>query len=114
MLRMGLMTFLNRGQLRLQLAEEFRRLRGHVNKASTDVALHAAVNRLLGRYSQVLLVESLDAAARDVGAIAKAVMGAAGEAGEKDWEAVIARAMRAMLGYLGADGSARPTQARDA
>jgi hypothetical protein len=38
-----------------------------------------------------------------VGAIARVLMGAAGQRLETDWEAVIDRTARAMTGYLGAE-----------
>ena len=58
--------------------------------------------RLLVRYDNQIRVENLDTAAQDIGAIAKSLMTAAGERGDTDWEAVIDRIVRAMLGYLDA------------
>lgn len=113
MLQMGLMTHQSRPNLERLLEGEFRRLEGHINKASASVALREAVIRLLGRYGAALRVDSLEAAARDVGVIAKALMVTAAECGETDWDAVIARSVRAMLGYLSVAASTRPAPLRE-
>ena len=102
MLQMGLMSHLQRPNLVRLLEDEFQRLEGHINKASSHVAVRAAVMRLLVRYDNQIRVENLDTAAQDIGAIAKSLMTAAGERGDTDWEAVIDRIVRAMLGYLDA------------
>ncbi len=102
MLQMGLVSHLRRPNLVRLLEGEFQRLEGHINKASSHVAVRAAMIRLLGRYGNSIRVADLETAAQDVGAIAKALMAMAGERGETDWEAVIDRTVRAMLGYLDA------------
>jgi hypothetical protein len=111
MLQMGLKTHLSRPHLVRLLEDEFRRLEGHIDKASAHLTLQEATIRLLGRYRDRLCVDSLAIAAQDVGAIARALMGAAVERGESDWDAVIDRAVRAMLGYLGAPWTAQPDEA---
>jgi AcrR family transcriptional regulator len=110
MLQTGLTTHLSRPSLVGLLEGEFQRLEAHINKAPTHLALREATIRLLGRYASRLSVTSLEAAAHDVGAVAKALMGAAGERCERDWDAVIHRAVRAMLGYLGASWAALPDE----
>jgi AcrR family transcriptional regulator len=109
MLQMGLVSHLRRPNLVRLLEGEFQRLEGHINKASSHVTVRAAMIRLLGRYGNSVRVADLETAAQDVGAIAKALMGSAGERGDTDWDAVIDRTVRAMLGYLDADwkGTAR-------
>ena len=102
-LQMGLVSHLRRPNLVRLLEGEFQRLEAHINKTSSHVAVRAAMIRLLSRYGNQVRIDDLEIAAQDMGAIAKALMGAAGERGEADWEAVIDRTVRAMLGYLGAD-----------
>jgi AcrR family transcriptional regulator len=102
MLQMGLVSHLRRPNLVRLLEDEFQRLEGHINKASSHVAVRAAVLRLLDRYGNQIRVDNRDTAAQDIGAIAKSLMTAAGERGDTDWEAVIDRIVRAMLGYLDA------------
>lgn len=102
-LQMGLVSHLRRPNLVRLLEGEFQRLEPHINKASSHVAVRAAMIRLLERYGNQIRIDDLQVASQDMGAIAKALMGAAGERGEADWEAVIDRTVRAMLGYLGAD-----------
>jgi hypothetical protein len=111
MLQMGHKTYLSRPHLVRLLEEEFRRLEGHINKASAHLTMHEATIRLLGRYKGRLRVDSLETAAHDVGAIARALMSSAGERSASDWDAVIDRAVRAMLGYLGAPWTAQPDEA---
>jgi hypothetical protein len=62
-----------------------------------------ATVRLLERYRDRIRPAALEVMAQDVGAIAKVLMGAAGARLETDWEAVIDRTARAMVGYLGAE-----------
>ncbi len=102
MLQMGLVSHLRRPNLVRLLEDEFQRLEGHINKASSNVAVRAAMIRLLKRYDNQIQVHDIETAAQDVGAIAKALMSAAGERCETDWDAAIDRTVRAMLGYLGA------------
>ena len=102
-LQMGLVSHLRRPNLVRLLEGEFQRLEPHINKATSHVAVRAAMIRLLERYDNQIRIDDLQVASQDMGAIAKALMGAAGERGEADWEAVIDRTVRAMLGYLGAD-----------
>jgi AcrR family transcriptional regulator len=102
-LQMGLVSHLRRPNLVRLLEGEFQRLETHINKTSSHVAVRAAMIRLLSRYGNQVRIDDLQVAAQDMGAIAKALMGAAGERGEADWEAVIDRTVRAMLGYLGAE-----------
>jgi hypothetical protein len=59
--------------------------------------------RLLERYRDRIRPGDVAVMAQDVGAIAKVLMGAAGQRLETDWEAVIERTARAMAGYLGAE-----------
>lgn len=99
-LQMGLVSHLRRPNLVRLLEDEFQRLEGHINKASSHLAVRAAMTRLLTRYDNQIRVESLEVAAQDVGAIARALMTAAAERGAADWDAVIDRIVRAMLGYL--------------
>ena len=102
MLQMGLVSHLRRPNLVKLLEDEFQRLEGHINKASSHVAVRAAMIRLLGRYGNQIRVDNIEIAAQDVGAIAKTLMSAAGERGDTDWDTVIDRIVRAMLGYLDA------------
>jgi AcrR family transcriptional regulator len=102
MLQMGLVSHLRRPNLVRLLEDEFQRLEGHINKASSHVAVRAAVIRLLQRYETDIRIDDLEIAAQDVGAIAKTLMSAAGERCDGDWEVVIERIVRAMLGYLDA------------
>lgn len=102
-LQMGLVSHLRRPNLVRLLEGEFQRLEPHINKATSHVAVRAAMIRLLERYDNQIRIDDLQVASQDMGAIAKALMGAAGERGEADWEAVIDRTVRAMLGYLGAE-----------
>jgi AcrR family transcriptional regulator len=108
MLQMGLVSHLRRPTLVRLLEGEFQRLEDHINKASSHVVVRGAMVRLLARYGNSIRVNSLETAAQDVGAIAKALMATAGERGDTDWDAVIERTVRAMLGYLDArwDGAA--------
>jgi AcrR family transcriptional regulator len=109
MLSTGLSVHLGKPNLMRLLEDEFQRLEIHVDKDSAGLALHAAVMRLLGRYGELLDDgAALDLAAQDVTAIAKTLMTAACQRGESDWETVIRRCVRAMLGYLGAPWSLRP------
>jgi len=101
-LQMGLMSHMRRPNLVRLLEDEFQRLEGHINKVSANVAVRAAMIRLLTRYSNQISVYDIEAAAQDIGAIAKALMTTAGERCEEDWDAAIDRIVRAMLGYLGA------------
>jgi AcrR family transcriptional regulator len=102
MLQMGRVTHLRRPNLVRLLEDEFQRLEGHINKASSHVAVRAAMIRLLKRYDNQIRVESLELASQDIGVIAQSLMAAAGKRGEEDWDTVIDRAVRAMLGYLDA------------
>jgi len=102
MLQMGLVSHMSRPNLVRLLEDEFQRLESHINKASSHVAVRAAVIRLLKRYEADIRVDNIETAAQDVGAIAKTLMSAAGERSESDWETVIDRIVRAMLGYLDA------------
>ena len=102
MLQMGLMSHLRRPNLMRLLEGEFQRLHGHIDKASSHSAARQATVRLLERYRDQIRPGDPAAMAHDVGAIAKALMGAAGERLETDWEAVIDRTARAMVGYLSA------------
>ena len=108
MLQMGLMSHLRRPNLVRLLEGEFQRLESHINKSSSHVAVRGAMVRLLERYGAQIRLGDIQAAAQDVGAIAKALMSMAGERCETDWEAVIERAVRAMLGYLDAPWAAAP------
>lgn len=102
MLQMGLVSHLRRPNLVKLLEDEFQRLEGHINKTSSHVAVRAAMIRLLSGYGNQVRVDDIEIAAQDVGAIAKTLMSAAGERGETDWDNVIDRIVRAMLGYLDA------------
>ncbi len=102
MLQMGLVSHLRRPNLVRLLEDEFQRLEGHINKASSHVAVRAAMIRLLQRYGNQILVDNLEIASQDIGVIAKSLMSAAGERGDTDWDRVIDRIVRAMLGYLDA------------
>ena len=109
MLRTGLSVHLGKPDLMRLLEGEFQRLEVHVDKASAGMALHAAVTRLLGRYARLRIEGGdPDLAAQDVTAIAKTLMTAACQRDDSDWEAVIRRCVRAMLGYLGAPWALRP------
>jgi AcrR family transcriptional regulator len=103
MLQMGLMSHLRRPNLMRLLEGEFQRLEAHINKASSHTAVRQATIRLLERYRDRIRPADPAIMAQDVGAIAKVLMGAAGERCESDWEAVIDRTARAMVGYLGAE-----------
>lgn len=107
-LRTGLMIHLRRPNLMRLLEGEFRRLEANINKASAHDAVQEAMVRLLERYRDRIRAGDMVVMAEDIGAIAKALMRAAGERMETDWEAVIDRTVRAMAGYLGAvwDGEA--------
>jgi AcrR family transcriptional regulator len=102
MLQMGRVTHLRRPNLVRLLEDEFQRLESHINKASSHVAVRAAMIRLLRRYDNQIRVDNLELAAQDIGAIAQALMAAAAKRGEADWDAVIGGSVRAMLGYLDA------------
>ncbi len=102
MLRMGLMSHLRRPNLMRLLEGEFQRLETYVDKGSAHVAVRQATIRLLERYRDRIRGGDITIMAQDVGAIAKLLMNAAGERMEADWEAVIDRTARAMIGYLGA------------
>lgn len=101
-MQMGRVTHLRRPSLVRLLEDEFQRLEGHINKTSSHVAVRGAMIRLLERYGNQIRVDSLELAAQDIGAIAQSLMAAAGKRGEEDWDMVIDRAVRAMLGYLDA------------
>jgi len=103
MLKAGLMSHLRRPNLMRLLEGEFQRLEAHVDKGSTHVAVGQATIRLLERYQDRIRTGDLTVMAADVGAIARVLMRAAGERMEADWEAVIDRTARAMVGYLGAE-----------
>lgn len=103
MLQMGLMSHLRRPNLMRLLEGEFQRLEDHIDKASSHGMVREATIRLLERYRDRIRPAAIEVMAQDVGAIAKVLMGAAGARLETDWEAVIDRTARAMVGYLGAD-----------
>jgi AcrR family transcriptional regulator len=103
MLQMGLMSHLRRPNLMRLLEGEFQRLEDHIDKASSHGMVREATVRLLERYRDRIRPADPAVMAQDVGAIAKVLMGAAGARLETDWEAVIDRTARAMVGYLGAD-----------
>jgi len=103
MLQMGLMSHLRRPNLMRLLEGEFQRLETHIDKASSHGVVRDATIRLLERYRDRIRPADVGIMAQDVGAIAKVLMGAAGARLETDWEAVIDRTARAMVGYLGAD-----------
>jgi AcrR family transcriptional regulator len=102
MLQMGLVSHLRRPNLVRLLEDEFQRLEGHINKASSHVAVRAAMNRLLQRYGNQIRVDNIETASHDIGVIARSLMSAAGERGDTEWDTVIDRIVRAMLGYLDA------------
>jgi AcrR family transcriptional regulator len=104
MLQMGRVTHLRRPSLVRLLEDEFQRLESHINKTSSHVAVRGAMIRLLKRYGNQIRVDSLELASQDIGVIAQSLLAAAGKRGEEDWDAVIDRAVRAMLGYLDARG----------
>ena len=108
MLQMGLMSHLRRPNLMRLLEGEFQRLESHIDKVSSHGMVRDATIRLLERYHDRIRPAAVEIMAQDVGAIAKVLMGAAGARLETDWEAVIDRTARAMVGYLGAewDGAA--------
>lgn len=103
MLQMGLMSHLRRPNLMRLLEGEFQRLEDHIDKASSHGMVREATIRLLERYRDRIRPAAIEIMAQDVGAIAKVLMGAAGARLETDWEAVIDRTARAMVGYLGAE-----------
>lgn len=103
MLQMGLMSHLRRPNLMRLLEGEFERLEAHIDKASSHSAARGATIRLLKRYRDRIRPDAVEIMAQDIGAIAKVLMGAAGARQETDWEAVIDRTARAMVGYLGAE-----------
>jgi AcrR family transcriptional regulator len=103
MLQMGLMSHLRRPNLMRLLEGEFQRLESHIDKVSSHGVVRDATIRLLERYRDRIRPADVAIMAQDVGAIAKVLMGAAGARLETDWEAVIDRTARAMVGYLGAD-----------
>jgi AcrR family transcriptional regulator len=104
MMQMGRVTHMRRPNLVRLLEDEFERLEGHINKASSHVAVRAAMIRLLTRYDNQIRVQSLELASQDIGVIAQSLLAAAGKRGDADWDMVIERAVRAMLGYLDARG----------
>jgi AcrR family transcriptional regulator len=101
-LQMGLMSHMRRPNLARLLDDEFTRLEGHINKASAHVAVRAAMIRLLHRHDNQIRVDSIESAAQDIGMMARTLMQTAGERCEEDWDKVIDRIVRAMLGYLDA------------
>jgi AcrR family transcriptional regulator len=103
MLQMGLISHLRRPNLMRLLEGEFQRLEDHIDKTSSHGAVREAMIRLLERYQDRIRPGDVAVMAQDVGAIAKVLMGAAGQRLETDWEAVIDRTARAMTGYLGAE-----------
>ena len=105
MLQTGLMSHRRRPNLMRLLEGEFQRLEGHMNKASQGT-VQRALERLLERHIDRIRPGDPAIMAYDVGAIAKVLMSAAGQRCEADWEAVIERTARAMVGYLGADWDA--------
>jgi len=113
MLQMGLMSHMRRPNLMRLLDGEFQRLETHIDKASTHLAVREATIRLLERYRDRIRPADTAVMAQDIGSIAKALMSAAGERREADWEAVIERTVCAMLGYLGADWTATEAMAAE-
>ena len=105
MLQMGLSSHTRRPNLMRLLEGEFQRLEGYMNKSSQG-AVQRALQRLLERYLDRIRPGDPAIMAHDVGALAKVLMSAAGQRCETDWEAVIERTARAMVGYLGADWDA--------
>lgn len=103
MLRMGLMSHLRRPNLMRLLEGEFQRLEAHVCKGSSHQAVRQATVRLLARHRDRIRVANIATMAQDIGAIAKVLLSAAGDRMEADWEAIIDRTARAMVGYLGAE-----------
>ena len=103
MLQMGLMSHMRRPNLMRLLEDEFQRLETHIDKTTSHGAVREALVRLLERYRDRIRPADIASMAQDVGAIAKVLMTLAGARCESDWEAVIDRTARAMVGYLGAD-----------
>jgi AcrR family transcriptional regulator len=101
MLQMGIMSHLRRPNLERLLEGEFQRLMAGLDPSSMGGAIRAATARLLERHRQSIREGDVVIMADDVGAIARTLMRAAGMRHETDWEAVIDRTARAMVGYLG-------------
>jgi AcrR family transcriptional regulator len=104
LLRKGLSGYLRQPALSQALEAEFAKLRGAVNQASFHATTQAAVVRLLARHRQAIQIDDLTLAAQETGVIAQALMANAAQRGEKDWEQVVERTSRAILGYLGVAG----------
>lgn len=103
LLRFGLSRHLRRPDLARVLEVEAQRLQPFIDCDAPQVQHNAAVVRLLSRHRRAILIEDLELAARDMSLIAKSLMQDAAQRGDADWDAVIDRTARAILGYLGAD-----------
>ena len=101
LLRKGFSNSLRQPALSRALEAEFGKLKGAVNRAPFYAATEAAMVRLLTRHKETIRVDDLTLAAQEIGAIAQTLMTSAAERGEKDWEKVVDRISRAILGYLG-------------
>jgi AcrR family transcriptional regulator len=110
MLQMGLSAFVNKPVLARVLEDEFQRMERHINRASVNLALREAIVRLLGRYGDAIDAPRLEIAAKELGMMARSLMGTAGERCEVDWDGMIRRIVRAMLGYLNAPWDTRPAR----
>jgi AcrR family transcriptional regulator len=111
MLQTGLSAFTNKPKLARMLEDEFQRLQHHINQTSAHLAVREALGRLIGRYDGAIHIPNLEIATQDLGVMARALMNAAGERCEGDWDTVIRRTVRAMLGYLDAPWDTRPRNA---
>ncbi len=108
LLRIGLSYHRRRPSLVRLLDAEARRLEININCASAHTASRAAMSRMLARHRDAIQADDMALAAQEVGAIAKALMENAAERdfasqGQMDWDVVIERTVRAILGYLGAE-----------
>ncbi|HUO22362.1 MAG TPA: TetR/AcrR family transcriptional regulator [Caulobacteraceae bacterium] len=101
MLQMGLMSHTRRPNLMRLLEGEIERLEKHMDRTS-QVAVRDAIVRMLEHHRERIRPGDPVILAQDLGAIARVLMSAAGKRHEADWQAVIERTARAVVGYLGA------------
>jgi AcrR family transcriptional regulator len=111
LLRFGLSHHLQKPDLARLLEVEFQRLAPSIDRGAFRARSRAAMVRLLARHRAAIQPEDLEIAAHDLGVIAKGLMESAARRGDPDWNAVIERTVRAMLGYLGVEPRRMPTAA---
>lgn len=96
-----------RPQLSRIIHTEEQRLQAHLDLAQYDGSMRASLLRLLERRRDQLGHVSFDRAARNIAAIARALMEAEGQQECDDWPATIERTLGAVMGYLAVGAPAR-------